>query len=118
MHVLVVEDEPDLRAGLVELLSLWGYDVDSARNGREAVAWLRQGQEPVLVLLDLQMPVMNGDEVLAEMSRQPPRRQLRIIVLSANRDVQSRHGVRHVVAALDKPVRPERLHAAVEASAL
>jgi CheY-like chemotaxis protein len=114
-HVLVVEDEADLRTSLVELLSVWGYRVSSARDGVEALERLRAGQEPVLMLLDLQMPVMNGDQVLAEVSRHPPERPLRIIVLSANLDVERREGLDHVAAALNKPVLPERLHATVDA---
>ena len=50
-QVLVVEDEADLRIALVELLSIWGYRVMAACDGREALERLRTGQEPVLVLL-------------------------------------------------------------------
>jgi CheY-like chemotaxis protein len=114
-HVLVVEDEADLRSSLVELLSIWGYRVSSARDGHEALERLRAVQEPVLMLLDLQMPRMNGDELLDEVSRHPPGRPLRIIVLSANIDVEQREGHENVAAALNKPVLPEQLHATVDA---
>jgi CheY-like chemotaxis protein len=114
-HVLVVEDEADLRSALVELLTLWGYRVYSARDGREALERLRAGREPVLMLLDLQMPVMDGDALLDEVSRHPPKRPLRIIVLSANLDVQRRQSYDHVAAALNKPIPAERLHRAVDA---
>src|SRR5262249_55928558 len=114
-HVLVVEDEADLRTALVELLSIWGYRVSTARDGREALERLRTGREPLLVLLDLQMPVMDGDELLDEVSRHPPRRPLRIVVLSANLDAPQRASHDHVTAALRKPVLPERLHATLDA---
>ena len=114
-QVLVVEDEADLRSALVELLSTWGYRVSWARDGREALERLRAGRDPVLMLLDLQMPVMDGDALLAEVSRHPPERPLRIIVLSANLDVQRRRSYGQVGAALHKPVLPDRLHAAVSA---
>jgi len=114
-RVLVVEDEADLRCALVELLSTWGYRVSWARDGREALERLRAGRGPVLMLLDLQMPVMDGDALLAEVSRHPPERPLRIIVLSANLDVQRRRSYGQVGAALNKPVLPDRLHAAVSA---
>jgi len=113
-HVLVVEDEADLRTALVELLSIWGYRVSTACDGREALERLASGQEPVVMLLDLQMPVMTGDELLDEVSRHPPGRPLRIVVLSANLDVQHRERHDHVTFALNKPVHPERLHATVE----
>jgi CheY-like chemotaxis protein len=116
-HVLVVEDEADLRSALVELLSIWGYRVSAARDGREALERLRAGQDPVVMLLDLQMPVMNGDELLDEVSRDPPHRPLRIIVLSASLDVERREAHDHVAAALNKPVTADRLHATVDAEA-
>jgi two-component system, sensor histidine kinase len=114
-QVLVVEDEADLRSALEELLSTWGYRVSTARDGREALERLRTGRDPVLMLLDLQMPVMDGDALLDEVSRHPPGRALRIIVLSANLDVHRRRMHDHVSAALNKPVLPDRLHAAVSA---
>lgn len=114
-QVLVVEDEADQRSSLVELLTVWGYRVYAARDGREALERLRAGREPVLMLLDLQMPVMDGDALLDEVSRHPPERRLRIIVLSANIDVRRRECHDHVAAALNKPVPPERLHRAVDA---
>ena len=114
-QVLVVEDEADLRSALVELLSIWGYRVSTARDGREALERLRAGRGPVLMLLDLQMPVMDGDTLLAEVSRHPPQRPLRIIVISANLDVDRRVAYEHVGAAFPKPVPPDRLHAAVDA---
>ena len=114
-QVLVVEDEADLRSALVELLSIWGYRVSTASDGREALERLRVGRGPVLMLLDLQMPVMDGDALLAEVSRHPPQRPLRIIVISANLDVQRRGAYDHVTAAFRKPVPPDRLHAAVDA---
>ena len=113
-HVLVVEDEADLRTALVELLSIWGYRVITACDGREALQRLGAGQEPIVMLLDLQMPGMSGDELLDEVSRHPPGRPLRIVVLSANLDVGQREGHDHVSLALTKPVSPDRLHAAVE----
>lgn len=116
-HVLVVEDEADLRSALVELLSIWGYRVSTACDGREALERLRAGQEPVVMLLDLQMPVMDGDELLDEVTRDPPQRPLRIIVLSANVDVQRREAHDRVSAALNKPVTADRLHATVDAEA-
>ena len=61
MRILVVEDRPDLRALLTELLEGAGYTVFSAANGLEALSYLRQSTDyPQLILLDLVMPLMTG----------------------------------------------------------
>jgi putative two-component system response regulator len=57
--ILVVEDEPDLAAGLRDTLELMGYHVMSAGNGQEALRGLEQIQ-PDLIISDIGMPVMDG----------------------------------------------------------
>jgi CheY-like chemotaxis protein len=58
--VLVIEDDPDIRSGVVELLSAEGYGVATAENGCVALEQLRHAPRPALILLDLKMPVMDG----------------------------------------------------------
>jgi CheY-like chemotaxis protein len=59
-RILIVEDDDDQRSVLAELLAGAGYDVDVACDGQEAVELLRDGLEPSLILLDLNMPRMDG----------------------------------------------------------
>jgi len=61
--ILVVDDEPDIRALLVELLGRAGFDVDEAAEGRSALRRLYESP-PALVILDISMPEMNGYETL------------------------------------------------------
>ena len=69
MHtVMVVDDEKVIREGLRRLLSLEGYRVLTAENGREALDLVRAGCVEV-VLCDLKMPVMGAVEVLEEVRR-------------------------------------------------
>jgi CheY-like chemotaxis protein len=70
MVVLIVEDERDLRDSLQEFLEQEGYAVATAGNGAEALAFLEH-ERPGLVILDLMMPVVSGDEVYARMQRDP-----------------------------------------------
>ncbi|HEY6146286.1 MAG TPA: response regulator, partial [Thermoanaerobaculia bacterium] len=58
--VLVVEDEPDALGAIVELLESEGFPAIGARHGEEALALIRGGWNPALVLVDLKMPVMDG----------------------------------------------------------
>lgn len=60
--VLVVDDEPDLRELVALTLADEGYEIDVARNGREALERI-DVRSPDLVLLDMMMPVMNGREL-------------------------------------------------------
>lgn len=57
--VLIVEDELETRRNLQMFLEAYGFDVETASNGREALELL-QSKPPCFVLLDLRMPVMDG----------------------------------------------------------
>jgi PAS domain S-box-containing protein len=60
-RILLVEDEPTLRDALVEMLSLWNYEVVEAANGEEALARLSEASIPFdLILSDVVMPKMGG----------------------------------------------------------
>ena len=61
--ILVVEDEEGLRLLYEEELKSEGYEVLTARNGKEAIEQLEKGK-PDLIILDIVMPVMNGMEAL------------------------------------------------------
>ena len=66
--VLVIEDDPDMRAIERTVLECGGYTVKMAGNGVEALRCL-QGTTPCVILLDLMMPVMDGLSFLRERSR-------------------------------------------------
>jgi len=61
--ILVVDDEEGLRLLYEEVLKAEGYEVLTARNGREAIQQLEAGK-PDLIILDIVMPVMDGMEAL------------------------------------------------------
>ncbi len=112
-RVLVVEDDEVIRESMRELLTLEGFDVIAAANGREALAAVRSGWRPCAVLLDLFMPVMDGWQFLAEIERDRELRDIPITIVSAAGDRISGIGRRRV---LRKPVGLHRLVAAVLAS--
>jgi CheY-like chemotaxis protein len=61
IHVLVVDDLPDMAESTAELLTLWGYDATACTSGAMALACTRV-RRPAAVLLDLVMPRMDGFE--------------------------------------------------------
>jgi PAS domain S-box-containing protein len=87
-HVLVVEDNPANRTVVVSLLKKLGLDVAHAADGRAAVDYLTGGGPADLVLMDCQMPVMDGFEATAairawEQTRDGHRVHLPIVALTA-----------------------------------
>ena len=65
-HVLVVDDDIDIRQTIAEILQSEGYSVATAGNGEAALTRIAE-RMPALILLDLQMPVMSGWEVLSHL---------------------------------------------------
>jgi PAS domain S-box-containing protein len=71
--ILVVEDEENLRQATCELLAALGYETLSARDGKQALELhARLGSSIQLILLDLNMPVMNGEEMLRRLREVDP----------------------------------------------
>ncbi|MEJ2098022.1 MAG: response regulator, partial [Deltaproteobacteria bacterium] len=65
LHILVVDDEQDIRDASERILSRMGFQVTKASRGDEAIALFKQ-QHPEIILLDLKMPGMDGMEVLQQ----------------------------------------------------
>jgi CheY-like chemotaxis protein len=80
--ILVVDDDADIRESLEVLLQLHGYRVALAGDGVEALAWLRGGAHPCLILLDLMMPRMNGVQLRHELAADPQLAGIPIVVIT------------------------------------
>jgi CheY-like chemotaxis protein len=108
---LVVEDDPGIRNTLQLLLEAEGYTVFLAEHGRDGLDLLRRIEPPCVVLLDIQMPKMNGYEFLCEKNADPSIADVPVVVLSATADV------RQIIGAVDfirKPFEIPRLLEVVE----
>ena len=88
--ILVADDHPNTRAGLVAVLDGTGYEVIEAGNGREALE-LAVHEQPDLILLDVWMPVMDGFEVLQKLRETPATKSVPVILLTA---LEAREGER------------------------
>jgi CheY-like chemotaxis protein len=83
--VLVVDDDFDLRRTVRDILQDEGYTVETAANGREALARLQQGDPPRVVVLDLMMPVMDGWQLIDELQQDEALARIAVVVISASR---------------------------------
>ena len=99
---MVVDDEPDLRDSIAEILEMKGYAVATAANGREALDLAVSGP-PSIILLDLGMPVMSGWEVISAMRQDERLRSVPVIVISAEAHPPAD------VPVIRKPFHPEHL---------
>ena len=81
--LLVVEDDENARTALGDILDLEGYQVTLSANGREALEHLRCEPLPDLIILDLQMPVMNGWQFRREQIKNAALAAVPVIVITA-----------------------------------
>lgn len=114
-HMLIVEDDPDIRMGLREFFDMEGYEVETAEDGEVALKTMRTAEKCDIVLLDIMLPKKDGFEVLEEaqeMGFSAP-----VLVLTAKGEQESKlHGFG--LGADDyvtKPFNTEELAARVKA---
>jgi CheY-like chemotaxis protein len=82
--VLVVDDDDGIREALVELLADAGHPAISVANGQAALDYLRAaGKPPCLILLDLMMPIMDGETFRQQQLADPVLRRIPVVVLTA-----------------------------------
>jgi CheY-like chemotaxis protein len=109
-HILVVEDDPDIRESVVEILEDDGHVVTSAGDGREALDALQSASPaPDLILLDLMMPVMSGYQFREEQLKLPAFASIPVLIVTA--DVNARSKVESLKAAgfVQKPLKIRQL---------
>lgn len=84
-RVLVVDDDDNLRLVLTDKLSISGFDVTGASNGKEglekALSW-----HPNVILLDILMPIMDGWEMLGKLRRDEWGKKVKVVVLTSLED--------------------------------
>jgi CheY-like chemotaxis protein len=111
--VLVIDDDADICEVVQTILELNGYQVITARDGVDALAKLRGGARPSLIILDLMMPRMNGLQFRAEQERDSALRGIPVVILSGDGRAETKAAALGL-EGLRKPVELERLLATVE----
>lgn len=115
--ILIVDDEPFNVDYLEQELQESGYATLSAFSGSEALEIIAK-ENPALVLLDIMMPVMDGFEVLRRLKGQEATRDIPVIIISADSNLNSVvHGIQlGAEDYLPKPFEPTLLHARISSS--
>ena len=110
--ILVTDDDPDLLELISEALAHHGYRVATARHGQEALERV-EAERPNLVLLDMNMPVMDGWAFASEL-RERYGRSVPIVVITAAKDSKLRADEVGAEGELGKPFELEQLYEVVE----
>lgn len=107
--ILLVEDSPVVSGAMKMVLEWEGYQVACAANGREALDHLRNAARPSVILLDLNMPVMNGWEFREELKHDPELASIPVVAVSGTENA----GGLEAAGCIRKPFEPGELLKAV-----
>lgn len=111
-RALLVEDDANERELLAAYLRLSGYEVETAEDGAAAVEYLQEQQsKPAVILMDMQMPRMNGRQTVEAIRSNPEWNAIRLIVVSGTKenDMGVPSGDRGVTRWFEKPLKPDDL---------
>ncbi|MCK6626109.1 MAG: response regulator [Anaerolineae bacterium] len=97
IRILYVEDDKILQLSLAQMLEILGYEVACADNGKQGVEKAESWQ-PDIILMDMRMPVMSGDQAIQVLRSKPDTAKIPIFVLSAFTDAKTRELCRQVGA--------------------
>ena len=111
--ILIVEDTFDTRKLVKAMLSMEGYTVFEAADGKEGLAQAQETQ-PDMIVTDIRMPEMNGIEMVACLRQDKGFEKIPILVLSAFADEIAKAIDAGANGALLKPVTPENVIRAVK----
>jgi len=117
-HLMIVDDSPSMRAFIVRVIWLSGFEVGvcmQASNGKEALELLQTNWIDI-VLTDINMPVMNGEELVCSLEKDEMLRTIPVLVVSTD---GSEHRVQRMMALgakgyVKKPFSPELLRKSME----
>jgi CheY-like chemotaxis protein len=109
-RILIVDDQPHVIRVLKLNLDAEGYQVDTAANGHEALQKIA-ANEPDVMITDIQMPGMGGQELCQSIQDNMPTRKFLIMVMTSTTERDQRDWVKniHHLEFLEKPLSPRKL---------
>jgi CheY-like chemotaxis protein len=112
VRILVVEDDEYIRLIVKQILELEGYQVTAAPHGQAAQEWLAQGGQPVLILTDALMPVMDGWAFVRALQQQGSTTP--VVLMAASSNARRWADELGIAAGIAKPFGLEELLGCVE----
>jgi CheY-like chemotaxis protein len=114
-RILYVEDVKDIRLPISEILTILGYEVRCANNGKQGVE-AAESWQPDIILMDLRMPVMDGPTAIRALRSNPDTSDIPIFVLSAYSDSETRSLCKEIGVDrfMSKPIDVEKLDTAIK----
>jgi CheY-like chemotaxis protein len=107
--ILIVDDERDVRESTAELLLDMGYFTMTAASGMEALKLIGQGLLPAMMLIDLQMPGMAGDELCQRCNELPQLKKVPKVIVSGSRQPDGLLERTGAIAFLSKPIHDHHI---------
>ena len=107
-RVMIVDDEEGFREGVADLLGMEGYQVSVARDAIEAIRLMPQFK-PEVILLDLRMPLLDGEGFMRGMNGLPASARVPVILISAKEDLASIASRTGAAGHLSKPFETPQL---------
>lgn len=104
--IMIVDDDPEIRSYLTELLTDNGYAVVAAADGSEAEDLAIQ-EKPDLITLDLEMPQEWGPKFYRKLTQNPELKRIPVVVISGLN--ANKYAIQKAVASLTKPFDPDQL---------
>lgn len=109
--IMIVDDSPTMLMSLHGILTKAGFSVEQARSGEDAVAALRAGSKPAMVITDFNMGAMNGIDVVRQIRKLPGLQFIPLVLLTTESQRDKRDEARSAGATgwLVKPVQAAAL---------
>ena len=115
-RVLLIEDDHDIRETLAAILAARGFEVVAAAHGQSALEQIRDlGSRPAVILLDLQMPVMDGETFLVEQQAEPLLAHVPVLIITAQLQLPASFPP-NVRAVYTKPIALAEILAAIQSA--